>query len=111
MLRAMRRGILVGASIGFLALAGGMLPMTASTDADAQELQEIRFGLGPYFEYQPWAISKDLGLDKEMGLDFVLQTVNKVAHAVAGLQGDQYHLTMSCQTCTIPFYENVPTSA
>ena len=109
MFRATRRGILVGASIGFLALAGGMLPMTVSTDADAQELEEVRFGLGPYFEYQPWAISKDLGLDKEMGFDFVLQTVNKVAHAVAGLQSDQYHLTMSCQTCTIPFYANVPT--
>ena len=86
MLRATRRGLLVGASIGFLALAGRMLPMTASSDADAQELEEVRFGLGPYFEYQPWAISKDLGLDKEMGFDFVLQTVNKVAHAVAGLQ-------------------------
>ena len=109
MFRATRRGLLVGASIGFMALAGGMLPMTASSDADAQELEEIRFGLGPYFEYQPWAISKDLGLDKEMGFDFVLQTVNKVAHAVAGLQSGQYHLTMSCQTCTIPFYENVPT--
>ena len=95
MFRATRRGLLVGASIGFLALAGGVLPVTASTDADAQELEEIRFGLGPYFEYQPWAISKDLGLDKEMGFDFVLQTVNKVAHAVAGLQSGQYHLTMS----------------
>ena len=66
-------------------------------------------GLGPYFEYQPWAISKELGLDKEMGLDFELESVNKVAHAVAGLQQGRYHLTMSCQTCTIPFYENVPT--
>lgn len=109
MFRAMRRRIIVGASIGLLALAGGVLPLTASSDADAQELQEIRFGLGPYFEYQPWAISKDLGLDKEMGLDFVLQTVNKVSFAVAGLQNGQYHHTMSCQTCTIPFYENVPT--
>ena len=109
MFRATRRGLLVGASIGFLALAGGVLPVTASTDADAQELEEIRFGLGPYFEYQPWAIAKDLGLDKEMGFDFVLQTVNKVSHAVAGLQTGQYHATFSCQTCTIPFYENVPT--
>jgi len=108
MFTALKRSIVIVVLIGVVAVAGALSAFGPKT-AQAQELQTIRMGLGPYFEYQGWAVAQELGLDKEMGLNFELESVNKVSLAVAGLQTGAYHLTMSCQTCTIPFYENVPT--
>jgi ABC-type nitrate/sulfonate/bicarbonate transport system substrate-binding protein len=107
MFAVLRRNIIVASLIGLLGVAGA-LPAFDTKTGQAQELQTIRITLGPYFEYQPWTIAQELGLDKEMGLNFELLSLSKMSLGVAGLQRGDYDLISACQTCTIPFYENVP---
>lgn len=73
------------------------------------EVASLEIAVAPFLDTQPLRLAKDLGLDKEMQLDFsrvfVVEGDQQVARAV--LRGDADVGTI-CHACILPMIENAP---
>jgi len=68
----------------------------AAASQTAEELTKVNVGMTPYSMYAIWAIAKDLGIDKEYGLDIELFDFAGTAQgAQACVRGD-VDITASC---------------
>jgi ABC-type nitrate/sulfonate/bicarbonate transport system substrate-binding protein len=81
-LRLRRSNVVFPSLVAAVAITAGVLFAPGPRDAAAQELQTIRMAVGPYFDYTPWAIAQELGLDEEMSLKVELITVAKISLAI-----------------------------
>ncbi|MVA22180.1 hypothetical protein GOZ94_24920 [Agrobacterium vitis] len=94
--------IVAGLSIILSVLASG------STVAQAQDAKTVHVGITPYFDYMPWVIAKEKGLDKELGIDLDLVTITNTAAGVAAMRQGSLDIVSSCHVCDFPLYQAVP---
>ncbi len=76
--------------------------------ARAAELQTVRIGLHPVLDYQPWAIAKEMGLDKEQGLSFEIVSVAAQANGAAALRQGAIDIASGSQVGTFAYYKAIP---
>lgn len=76
--------------------------------ASAQDLKTVRVGITPYFDYMPWVVAKEMGLDKQVGLDIELVTVATTPQGVAAMRQGSVDVVSSCHVCDFPLYKSVP---
>lgn len=92
---------------GRLAFAVAMT-VTAIAPGLAQELKTVRMGITPYFDYMPWVLAKEMGFDKELGIDLELVTVTTTPQGVAAMRQGSIDVVSSCHVCDFPLYQSVP---
>jgi ABC-type nitrate/sulfonate/bicarbonate transport system substrate-binding protein len=76
--------------------------------ARAADLSSVHMGVGPYFDYQPWVIAHQLGLDKEAGIDLQFTSVTSVGSGVAAMRQGSLDAMASCHACDFPILKTVP---
>lgn len=96
-----RRGVL-------LASLGAAAQIVTPGLVRAAELQTVRIGLHPVLDYQPWAIAKELGLDKEQGLSFEIISVASQANGAAALRQGAIDIASGSQVGTFAYYKAIP---
>ena len=99
-----------GASSGGQARPSSPSSVNAGGSIRASSLTTVTVGLSPFFEYQPFVIAHDLGLDAAQGLN--LQFVDLTASGgpiVSGLANGSLNIGSSCYSCDFPFVAAVPT--
>ncbi|MBB3594914.1 ABC-type nitrate/sulfonate/bicarbonate transport system substrate-binding protein [Rhizobium sp. BK529] len=89
-----------------IAVSAGML--FAANAANAEELKTVKIGITPYFDYMPWVLAKDMGLDQQLGLNFELVTVATTPQGVAAMRQGSVDVVSSCHVCDFPLYKSVP---
>jgi ABC-type nitrate/sulfonate/bicarbonate transport system substrate-binding protein len=88
----------IAAVIGLAGITGGK----------AEEVKTVKMGITPYFDYMPWVLAKDMGFDKELGLDIALTTVTTTPQGVAAMKQGSLDVVSSCHVCDFPLYKSVP---
>jgi ABC-type nitrate/sulfonate/bicarbonate transport system substrate-binding protein len=74
----------------------------------AADATVVKMGMGPYFDYQPWAIAHYLGIDKDIGVDLQFTTVPSVGAGVAAMRQGAIVAMYSCHACDFPLLKSVP---
>jgi ABC-type nitrate/sulfonate/bicarbonate transport system substrate-binding protein len=68
----------------------------------------VKVGIAPYFEYQPWLVAHELGLDKEQGLDLQFTNFPGTDKAVVAAYRGDVDIAANCLACSLPLMEQVP---
>jgi len=89
-----------------LALGGCASP--GAEGADGSGTTTVKIGMAPYFEYQPWVLADQLGLDEEQGLDFQFTNYTSTDKAVVAAYRGDLDIAPSCQACTLPLMGQLP---
>ncbi|WP_080692121.1 ABC transporter substrate-binding protein [Brucella anthropi] len=76
--------------------------------ANADDVKTVKVGITPYFDYMPWVIAKEKGLDKEVGINLDLVTITNTAAGVAAMRQGSLDIVSSCHVCNFPLYKSVP---
>lgn len=79
--------VLIAAAIatGLVAAASGCSPSGSANSSETT----VKIGITPYFEYQPWVVAHELGLDKQQGINLEFTNYDNSAKAsVAAYRGD-----------------------
>lgn len=67
------------------------------SEKETQELTSVNVGMTPYSMYAIWAIAKDMGIDKEFGLDLNLVNCTSTANGATLLVGNgDVDISASC---------------
>jgi ABC-type nitrate/sulfonate/bicarbonate transport system substrate-binding protein len=77
--------------------------------ANAAEPKTVKFGLTPVFDYQPWAIAHELGMDKELGINIEMINITSAGNGVAAMRQGSLDVTSIAQVAAFPFYKAIPT--
>jgi ABC-type nitrate/sulfonate/bicarbonate transport system substrate-binding protein len=96
-----RRGVLLGS-------LGAAAQIVSPGLARAAELETIRIGLHPVLDYQPWAMAKEMGLDKEQGLSFEIVSVASQANGAAALRQGAIDIASGSEVGTFAYYKAIP---
>ncbi len=89
-------GLLLGACGGKGVLGKGGKPVV------------VRVGMTPFFDYQFFAVAKEYGWDKELGLDLQFQWLTQSGPSIQALANGSLDTVNTCVVCNYPFYESVP---
>lgn len=89
----------------WLALLGMSAAMFAT---HARAADDVRIGISPYFDYQPWVVAHELGIDAEQGINLKVINVSTAANGIAALRHGDIDVSSSCHVCDFPFYKTVP---
>lgn len=100
---SLRPGALALLVVAALAAACGSPPERSDSGADI-----VRIGLSPYFEYQPWVIADELGLDEQQGIDLQFTSIESTQTAAVAARRGDIDLVPSCHSCAFPFYKEIP---
>lgn len=71
-------------------------------------VQTVTMGLQPLWEYSPWVYAHQIGLDKQMGMNFKFTWLPTVAPEVEAMQRGSLNFVSSCTACNFPFYKTAP---
>jgi ABC-type nitrate/sulfonate/bicarbonate transport system substrate-binding protein len=85
-------------------------PVAAVTEEASQptDLIPVRVGMTPFFDYQFWAVAKEFGWDKELGLDLQFTWLTQSGPSIQALANGSLDTVNTCVVCNFPFYESVP---
>src|SRR5690606_23630763 len=100
---SLRPGALALLVVAALAAACGSPPERSDSGADI-----VRIGLSPYFEYQPWVIADELGLDEQQGIDLQFTSIESTQTAAVAARRGDIDLVPSCHSFAFPFYKEIP---
>ena len=82
---------------------------TVAPPAEAPaEVIPVRVGMTPFFDYQFWAVAKEFGWDKELGLDLQFTWLTQSGPSIQALAAGDLDMVNTCIVCNFPFYESVP---
>ena len=81
---------------------------TAPTTTTQPKPDVVKIGIGPFFEYQPWVIAHELGLDAEQRLEFDILTFDGGPAGVAALANGTIDTNLSGNNQALVFGEEVP---
>lgn len=76
--------------------------------SNASKVETVRIGSGPYFEYQPWVVAHELGLDKQQGLDLQISNIASTQTAALAAKRGDLDIVASCHACDFPIFKAVP---
>lgn len=94
-------------SIGLL--LGACAPAATPPPAPATPAPVVvRVSMTPFFDYQFWAVAKEFGWDKELGLDLQFTWFSQSGPATEALARGSVDTVNTCVVCNFPFYESVP---
>lgn len=68
----------------------------------------VRVGMTPFFDYQFFAVAKQFGWDKELGLDLQFTWFTQSGPSTQALAQGSIDTVNTCVVCNFPFYESVP---
>ncbi|MGV6874465.1 ABC transporter substrate-binding protein [Pseudochelatococcus sp. B33] len=85
-----------------------LLVFSSTTYVFSQDVKTVRIGIPPFFDYQIWAVARELGLDAEQGISIEPVSVNSGANGVAALRQGSLDLAASSQVGAFPFFKQVP---
>jgi ABC-type nitrate/sulfonate/bicarbonate transport system substrate-binding protein len=86
---------------------GGTATSSATAASGAQALTTITVGIGPFYDYQPVVIAKDLGLDHQVGLNLKVESFPNIP--LQQLQTGALDVGYSCDSCFFMTVKNFPT--
>jgi len=95
--------LLLVVAVGFSCWAG-----TGTKEKGQEELKKVRVAMIPFFDYQFWAVAKELGWDKDLGLDLELTWLTQSGPSIQALANGSVDVVNTCVVCNYPFYESVP---
>lgn len=98
----------VGVALAAALLIGALVSASASGAKSRASLTNVRIGIGPYFEYQPWRIAHDLGLDKAEGLNLSFTNLTNTANGVIAAKRGDLDLVSTCHACSFPVFKSAP---
>lgn len=73
-----------------------------------QDPVTVKVGVTPYFDYTPWVVADQLGLDEELGINLELVNITSTARGVAAMKQGSLDVVASCHVCDFPLYQSVP---
>lgn len=79
----------------------------AASSAPAEPVV-VRVAMTPFFDYQFFSVAKELGWDKELGLDLQVTWLTQSGPSVQALANGSVDTVNTCVICNFPFYESVP---
>ncbi len=68
----------------------------------------VRVGMTPFFDYQFFAVAKEYGWDKDLGLDLQFQWLTQSGPSIQALANGSLDTVNTCVVCNYPFYVSVP---
>ncbi len=68
----------------------------------------VRVGMTPFFDYQFFAVAKEYGWDKDLGLDLQFQWLTQSGPSIQALANGSLDTVNTCVVCNYPFYTSVP---
>jgi ABC-type nitrate/sulfonate/bicarbonate transport system substrate-binding protein len=87
-------------------------PATEAPAAEApvaeEDLQVVRVGMTPFFEYHYSTVASELGWDKELGLKLEFTWLTQSGPSIQALANGSIDTANTCIVCNFPFYESVP---
>jgi len=89
----------------------GLLLSACQTAAPTKEAAEpivVRVAMTPFFDYQFYSVAKELGWDKELGLDLQFTWLTQSGPSIEALAAGSVDTVNTCVVCNFPFYESVP---
>ncbi|MBA3727455.1 MAG: hypothetical protein H0W86_13740, partial [Armatimonadetes bacterium] len=89
-------------------LIGALVITSVSVAKTRATLTNVRIGVSPYFEYQPWRIAHDLGLDKAQGLNLSFTNLNNTADGVVAAKRGDLDLVSTCHACSFAVFKSAP---
>ncbi len=92
----------------YLAAIGMTISALTASVAHSDEIKTVKMGITPYFDYMPWVLAKDMGFDKELGIDLQPVTVATTPQGVAAMRQGSVDVVSSCHVCDFPLYKSVP---
>jgi ABC-type nitrate/sulfonate/bicarbonate transport system substrate-binding protein len=92
----------------YLAAIGMTISALTASVAHSDEIKTVKMGITPYFDYMPWVQAKDMGFDKELGIDLQPVTVATTPQGVAAMRQGSVDVVSSCHVCDFPLYKSVP---
>jgi len=72
------------------------------------ELVKLKVSGTPFFDYQFWSVAKELGWDKELGLDLEIVWLTQSGPAVQAVAAGSIDIANTCVVCNFPFIETIP---
>jgi ABC-type nitrate/sulfonate/bicarbonate transport system substrate-binding protein len=87
-------------------LVGGYFVTSAPASRQAT-MPTVKVALGPFYDYQLFTVAKQLGIDKQFGVN--LDIVNLPgSDAYQQLKHGSVDVGFSCESCALPIYKNFP---
>ena len=106
------------AAISVLGLLGAVVASAPSSSATLDHVARstakvpvvsVKVGMTPYFEYQPFIIAHDLGLDAKMGLNLrVVDISGSGSLPTEELARGIVDIAPGCYSCEFPYIKSVP---
>lgn len=75
---------------------------------EEQDLQVVRVGMTPFFEYHYSTVASELGWDEELGLKLEFTWLTQSGPSIQALANGSIDTANTCVVCNFPFYESVP---
>lgn len=101
----LRRAAIAAIAVTAMGLA---LSSCASNSGSSTDQTVVKVGVAPYFEYQPWVLAHELGLDKQQGLELQFTNYDTTDKAVVGAYRGDVDIASNCLACTFPLIKQVP---
>jgi ABC-type nitrate/sulfonate/bicarbonate transport system substrate-binding protein len=68
----------------------------------------VRVAMTPFYDYQFFSVARELGWDKELGLDLQFTWLTQSGPSVEALANGSVDTVNTCVICNFPYYESVP---
>jgi ABC-type nitrate/sulfonate/bicarbonate transport system substrate-binding protein len=68
----------------------------------------VRVGMTPFFDYQFFAVAKEFGWDKELGMDLQFTWFTQSGPSTQALARGSIDTVNTCVVCNFAFYDSVP---
>lgn len=68
----------------------------------------VTVGMTPFYDYQFYAVAKELGWDEELGLELEFEWFSQSGPSIEALARGDIDTVNTCVVCNYPFYESVP---
>ena len=97
----------LGACMSLIAALGIAAGFGTSSSAKADDLTEVIIETQPYYDFKFFDVAKELGIDKEFGLDVTILTTPEQFSWRKLVRGD-VDIAASCPTCVLPAIGELP---
>ena len=95
-------------TLGAVVLVIVMLVTTVGFAAAQTRRTIVRVGMTPFFDYQFFAVAKEFGWDKELGLNLQFTWFTQSGPSTQALARGSIDTVNTCVVCNFAFYQSVP---
>ena len=95
-------------AIALMVPTTGVLPTAHTAAAASTPPTTVHIAIGPYLDYEPWVVAKDLGFDKEFGINLQITEVPNSETAYLDLRRGDIQVAYDCIACAFSAIPHFP---